>query len=158
MSLSFKQYLLELDPQGQSQTPTIYNASTFSDKNAPGVDNDQNNQHNSDNTDHNNEPNDVLDKQPEPAPKNEDPDKQGLIRRVNGAHLVYKRRAPDGSYEELWMYNIRKGIRDELDIRHAILAGTDVDPKTGLSQSGDQKYALWTNNNVQMLQVTGLPN
>jgi hypothetical protein len=90
--------------------------------------------------------------------KKEDPNKQGLIRRIPKAHLVYKRKISDGTFEELWMYNIEKGIKDELDIRSAILSGTDVDPKIGASQGGKQRYILWTSNNVQMLQVSGLPS
>src|SRR5574343_613042 len=83
------------------------------------------------------------------------PDKAGLIRKIKGAHLVYKRQMPDDTYEELWMYNIAKGIKDEQDIRSAILAGTDINEKNGNSQSGKQKFDLWTNNNVQLLHITG---
>ena len=31
----------------------------------------------------------------------DDPDRQGLIRTVKGAHLVYKRKQEDGTYDEL---------------------------------------------------------
>lgn len=112
--------------------------------------------------------NDVTDRNPQAPEVNtkedpkqqekENPDRQGLIRKVKNAHLVYKRKAPNGTYTELWIYNIEKGVKDELDVRNAILAGTDVNPKTGKTQSGKQTYILWTNNNVQMLQVSGLPN
>ena len=90
--------------------------------------------------------------------KNEDPNKQGLIRKIEGAHLVYKRINEDGTYDELWMYNISRGRRNEYEIRSEILANTDIEQKSGVSASGKQKYILWTNNNVQMMQITGLPN
>jgi hypothetical protein len=90
--------------------------------------------------------------------KNKDPDKQGLIRKIDGAHLIYKRVNEDGTYNELWMYNVSRGNKNEYDIRSEILASTDIEQKSGVSASGNQKYILWTNNNVQMMQVTGLPN
>lgn len=90
--------------------------------------------------------------------ENKNSDKQGLIRKIKGAHLVYKRINEDGTYDELWMYNISRGSRNEYEIRSEILANTDIEQKSGVSASGTQKYILWTNNNVQMMQVTGLPN
>lgn len=96
--------------------------------------------------------NDLQDDEPE------DPDRQGLIRTVKDAHLVYKRQAEDGSYEELWTYNIDKDVRNELKIRRDILAGTDISPNKRMSDDGSQQYDLWTVGNVQMLHVEGLPN
>ena len=90
--------------------------------------------------------------------KEQDPDKQGLIKKIDGAHLVYKRVNEDGTYDELWMYNISRGHNDEYTIRSAILANTDIEQKSGVSASGKQKYTLWTSGDVQMMQVTGLPN
>lgn len=88
----------------------------------------------------------------------EDPDRQGLIRTVKSAHLVYKRQAEDGSYEELWTYNIDNDVRNELKIRRDILAGTDIPPNKRQSNDGTQHYDLWTLGNVQMLHIEGLPN
>lgn len=87
----------------------------------------------------------------------EDPDKMGLIRFVKGAHLVYKRQTEDGSYEELWVYQI-----DKLDsgsrLKKAILAGTDVELDTLMSADQKQQAELWTAGNAQMIKITGLPN
>ena len=87
----------------------------------------------------------------------EDPDRQGLVRKVKGAHLVYKRQIEDGTYEELWIYN-SGNLRDELDIRKAVLAGTDIPTSKTTSPDGTQKYELWSAGNAEMLQIKGLPN
>ena len=88
----------------------------------------------------------------------EDPDKQGLIRTVKGAHLIYKRQESDGTYGELWIYKIDKGMKDEYKIRNAILNGTDIDQKSGQSKDERQHYELWTSNDRQMMKVYGLVN
>jgi hypothetical protein len=90
--------------------------------------------------------------------KSEDPDKQGIIRTIKNAHLIYKRQDGDGSYVELWVYNISKGYKDEYKIRNAILDGTDIDTKSGSSPDNKQKFELWTIGERQFIQVTGLPN
>jgi hypothetical protein len=90
--------------------------------------------------------------------QDEDPDKQGLIRTIPKAHLVYKREGEDGAYEELWMYEIKKGMRDEYDIRNDILAGTDIPPKQTKSEDESQSYTMWTAGDMQLLKIVGLPN
>lgn len=90
--------------------------------------------------------------------KKENPDKQGVIRNIKNAHLIYKRQDVDGTYIELWAYDINKGLKDEFNIRNAILNGTDIDHKTGSSPDNVQRYELWTSNNRQFMQITGLPN
>jgi len=90
--------------------------------------------------------------------KKENPDKQGVIRNIKNAHLIYKRQDVDGTYIELWAYDIQKGLQDEFNIRNAILNGTDIDHKTGSSPDNVQRYELWTSNNRQFMQITGLPN
>ena len=87
----------------------------------------------------------------------EDPDKQGVIRTVKGAHLVYKRQTEDGTYEELWIYNSGT-MRDELDVRKAILAGTDIPTDKTSSPDGSQEYEIWSSGNAEILQIKGLPN
>ncbi len=87
-----------------------------------------------------------------------DPDKQGLIRKIPGAHLVYKREGEDGAYEELWMYELKKGFRDEYDIRDDILAGTDIPPTQTKSPDDSQSYTMWTAGNMQLMKIVGLPN
>jgi hypothetical protein len=88
----------------------------------------------------------------------EDPNKQGLLRSVKGARLVYKRETEDGTYEELWMYNSGKDFRGEVDRRREILSGTDIPPNKTTSEDGEQSYDVWTTSNAELLLVRGLPN
>jgi hypothetical protein len=90
--------------------------------------------------------------------ENENPNRQGMIRKVDDAHLVYKRQTESGGYEELWIYKTGDANRSELDIRHDILAGTDIDPSKTQSEDGSQQYELWTSGNVQFIYISGLPN
>lgn len=87
----------------------------------------------------------------------QDPDKQGLIRQVDQAHLVFKRQTEEGTYEELWIYNVGK-MQDELKIRKAVLAGTDIPPGKTRSPDGLQTYDIWSAGNGEMLHLKGLPN
>lgn len=86
----------------------------------------------------------------------DDPNRQGTIRTVHKAHLVYKREGDDG-FEELWVYNIGS-LKDELDVRKAILAGTDIKPGNATSDDGSQTYKIWSAGNAEVLHITGLPN
>lgn len=93
---------------------------------------------------------------PEPAVKEEDPNRQGVIRTVPNAHLVYKRTTPDGTFEELWIYNTGGSMQDELNIRRNILAGTDIPKNKVKSPDGKQHYDVWTIGNAQILNIHGL--
>jgi hypothetical protein len=86
-----------------------------------------------------------------------DPDHQGLIRAVKNAHLVYKRDTEDGTFEELWIYNV-SNMRDELDAKKAILAGTDIPTNKMQSPDGSQTYEIWSAGNAEMILIKGLPN
>ena len=88
----------------------------------------------------------------------EDPNRQGVIRRVPGAHLVFKRQTDDGSFEELWVFKQGNKFEDELNVRRDILAGTDIPVNKTRSEDGRQRSELWSSGNMQMLSVTGLPN
>lgn len=88
----------------------------------------------------------------------ENPDKQGMIRKIPNAHLVYKRADETGTFTELWMYEIKKGMRDEFNVRDNILAGTDIPPRQTSSPDGSQSYDMWTAGNMQLIQISGLPN
>lgn len=89
----------------------------------------------------------------------EDPDKQGDIRTVPNAHLVYKRQVADGTFEELWFYNSDKDAsRSDEDIKKDILSGTDIDATKLSSEDGTQQYTIWTIGNGQMIQIIGLAN
>lgn len=87
----------------------------------------------------------------------EDPNKQGLIRTIPGAHLVYKRQSSDGNFEELWLYNVNE-LQKELDIRKAILAGTDIPTNKTESPDGKQTYELWSAGNAEIMCIKGLVN
>jgi len=87
----------------------------------------------------------------------EDPDRQGAIRAVKKAHLVYKRESGDGGFEELWVYNVGT-MKDELETRKAILAGTDILPGKTTSPDGTQTYSIWSTGNAELLSIKGLPN
>ena len=86
-----------------------------------------------------------------------DPDRQGLIRAVKDAHLVYKRDTEDGTFEELWIYNLTT-LRGELDVKKAILAGTDIPTNKTRSPDGSQTYEIWSSGNAEMILIKGLPN
>lgn len=90
--------------------------------------------------------------------RNEDPNKQGMIRTVPNAHLVYKRKGEDGLYNELWIYNIDRTSIKTINTKKDILAGTDIDPSTTQSTDGTQQYELWTIGNATLVKITGLPN
>ena len=83
---------------------------------------------------------------------------EGVIRTVKDAHLVYKRKNEEGTFDELWIYNISNDMKDELKIRRAILAGTDIPPKKTKSEDKTQSYSLTTLGNAQLLYITGLPS
>ncbi len=88
----------------------------------------------------------------------ENPDRQGVLRAVRGAHLVYKRETEDGTYEELWVFNGGDSVSKNLDTRKAILAGTDIPTNKTSSPDGKQQYTLWTAGNAELLNIVGLPN
>lgn len=87
-----------------------------------------------------------------------DPDFQGVIRTVTGACLVYKRKTDEGTFEELWVYNVGKNMRNEVKTRRAILAGTDIQAQSVSSEDGTQECETTTIGNAQFLRVFGLPN
>ena len=89
--------------------------------------------------------------------KNDDPDRQGVIRTIKGAKLVYKRENAQGLYDELWIYNIHTTLGREMDIKQDILAGTDIPPRATRSEDGEQKYTLTTLGNAQILHIMNLP-
>ena len=94
----------------------------------------------------------------EEVPEGGDKDRAGVIRYVKDAHLVFKRRNEEGTFDELWLYNISNDMKDELVVRRAILAGTDISKNKTRSEDGNQQYNLTTLGNAQYLQITGLPN
>jgi hypothetical protein len=100
--------------------------------------------------------NDPNDPENSDDPEAEPLDFEGLIRTVRGAALVYKRKTQNGTYDELWIYNVGDNLKLETTIRKAILAGTDINPNTQQSDNGQQKAKTYSVGNVQFLNVTGL--
>ncbi len=92
------------------------------------------------------------------AEPEKDPDYQGSIRTVKGAYLVYKRQGDDGTFSELWIYNVGKDMKQESSIRRNILAGTDIPPNKERSPDGEQQVSSYSVGNIQYLEITGLPN
>jgi hypothetical protein len=90
-------------------------------------------------------------------PESDDPNRQGVIRVVANAHLVYKRQNEEGTFDELWIYNTEKGMKSDLEVRRDILAGTDIAPKKTRSDDGTQQYRLQNMGNAQLLHILGLP-
>jgi hypothetical protein len=107
--------------------------------------------------DQDNDSDDDSEDQQDAPLENKDPNRQGVIRVVPGAHLVYKRQQDESSYEELWIFNVGNKLEDELKIKRAILAGTDIEQNKVRSQDGSQSYTLVTMGNAQMLHISGLP-
>lgn len=102
------------------------------------------------------EPGDEFqDEVPEEPAEPEDPNRQGMVRTVKGAHLVYKREVEDGTYEELWQYNTST-LRDEITIRKAILAGTDIPVNKAQSPDGSQSFETWAAGNAELMLIRGL--
>lgn len=87
-----------------------------------------------------------------------DPDARGIIRQVDNAHLVYKKQSEDGTFEELWNFNVGRDVKDELKIRRDILAGTDIPQNHTRSEDGSQSYTVSTMGNAQLLHIVGLSN
>lgn len=102
---------------------------------------------------------DEVDVETEVSPPDEEEMKvqyDGIVRAVKGAYLVSKREQPDGTYTEVWIYNVGEKYDNERNIRSSILAGTDVDPKTNRSEDGLQVADFKTLGNIQFLTITGL--
>jgi len=85
------------------------------------------------------------------------PNRQGVIRVIDNAHLVYKRQNDNGMFDELWQYNTTKDFSNSLDIKKDILAATDILPRTNQSEDGVQKYSLRTLGDIQYMKITNLP-
>jgi hypothetical protein len=94
---------------------------------------------------------------PDEAFTQENPDAQGLTRTVKGAHLVYKRKTEDGSFEELWIYNVTT-LRSNMETKKAILSATDIPIGKSQSPDGTQTYVMWTVGNAELIKIVGLPS
>lgn len=88
----------------------------------------------------------------------DDPNKIGIIRQVDGAHLVYKRQTANGTFEELWIYKLGDDIISSDKVKQAIVAGTDIPRDKMQSPDGSQKYEVTTMGDAQYVKIIGLPN
>ncbi len=92
--------------------------------------------------------------------EDQESDRQGDVRYVKGAHLVFRREDPEeGTFEELWIFNTGKDAERKSDsILRDILSGTEIDPSQIRSEDGTQTYSAWSVGNAQMVHVKGLPS
>ena len=93
--------------------------------------------------------------------EHKDPNRRGVIRRVAGAHLVFKRKNENGSYDELWMFPydnafVEGNLRKAVTIKRAILAGTDIPVKASESPDGSQSFEQQIIGTAQFIFITGL--
>jgi len=91
--------------------------------------------------------------------KEENKNRQGLIRTVKGAHLVYKHQNETDRYDELWVYKTKNnGVFQDLDIKNDILSGTDIPINSAKSEDGEQEYDIWHSGDTVFLKIFNLPN
>lgn len=145
-----------IDPNGEEPVDEE-NPDEFSDEDFPS-DDFENPDGNPDEYGDEESPNDESEMDGIAAKATEDPDKQGVIRVVKGAHLVYKRQGENGTYEELWVYNHGENLADSMQVRRGIISGTDIPVNKTASPDGKQSFSVWTVGNAEMVQITGLPN
>lgn len=94
--------------------------------------------------------------------RKEDPDRQGSIRTVPNAHLVYKRKNENNLYTELWIYKQNQLDTWTMKTYDAIIAGSDI-PKGSLTSSdGAQTVEKWEvgspKDTLVFVCITGLSN
>lgn len=91
--------------------------------------------------------------------ENTDLNRQGMIRLVKNAHLVYKRENDTDRFDELWIYKMKEnGVYYDIDIKNDILSGTDIPLNAVTSEDGEQTYELWNSGNIVFLKIFNLPN
>ena len=87
----------------------------------------------------------------------DDDDRRGIIRKIDNAHLIYKRRNSLGTFDELWVYNVSDNMKDSVEIKKNILSATDIPYRHMQSKDGSQKCMMHTMGNAQFLEITNLP-
>lgn len=146
-----------VDPNGDESMDDEENPDEFSDEDLP-MDDLENSDENPNEFGDEESPNDETEMDGIASKATEDPDRQGVIRSVKSAHLVYKRQGENGTYEELWIYNHGENLADSMQIRRGIISGTDIPVNKTSSPDGKQSFSIWTVGNAEMVQITGLPN
>jgi hypothetical protein len=89
-----------------------------------------------------------------------DPDRQGDIRTVPEAHLVYKRKNENNLYDELWIFKLNQHDTWTMKTYDAILAGTDIPKGSTSSGDGSQTVERWEvgdpKNTLVFVNIKGL--
>lgn len=91
-----------------------------------------------------------------------DPDRQGSIRAVPDAHLVYKRKNENNLYDELWIYKQNQHDTWTTKTYGAILAGSDIPKGSSTSPDGSQTVDRWEvgdpKSTLVFVNIKGLAN
>lgn len=89
-----------------------------------------------------------------------DPDRQGDIRTVPEAHLVYKRKNENNLFDELWIFKMNQHDTWTMKTFDAILAGTDIPKGSTTSDDGSQTVERWEvgdpKNTLVFVEIKGL--
>jgi hypothetical protein len=89
-----------------------------------------------------------------------DPDRQGDLRSVPDAHLVYKRKNENNLYDELWIFKINQHDTWTMKTFDAIMAGTDIPKGSTTSDDGSQTVERWEvgdpKNTLVFVNIKGL--
>jgi hypothetical protein len=92
----------------------------------------------------------------------DDPDRQGMIRTVPDAHLVYKRKDEHNQYTELWIFKQDYTTKMSSKTYDAIIAGTDIPKGRNRSEDGTQTVEAWEigppTNTLIFVEIKGLTN
>jgi len=91
-----------------------------------------------------------------------DPDRQGSIRTVPDAHLVYKRKNENNLYDELWIYKQNQHDTWTMRTYDAIVAGSDIPKGSTSSPDGSQTVERWEvgdpKSTLVFVNIKGLAN
>ena len=95
----------------------------------------------------------ILDDEKSKNDKKLNPNRQGYIRTIKNAHLVYKRQNDTNNYDELWVFKTCDRISDEMNIKKDILSGTDIPLTAETSVNNEQYYDQWYVGDVIFLKI-----
>jgi len=91
-----------------------------------------------------------------------DPDRQGSIRTIPDAHLVYKRKNDHNLYDELWIYKQNQHDSWTMKTYDVIIAGSDIPKGSTSSPDNTQTVERWEvgdpTNTLVFVHIKGLPN
>jgi len=92
----------------------------------------------------------------------DDPDRQGSIRTVPEAHLVYKRKNENNLFDELWIYKQNQHDTWTMKTYDAIVAGSDIPKGATTSPDGSQTVDRWEvgdpKNTLVFVEIKGMAN